>query len=126
MILMIDDDDDDDDIVTLFNTVLQPSQPSTIQAVSRLMTSIQLSWRPPTSTVVAYYQIEYSYIGPCQVANDPSTINISNRMINERLPRYNVTGLEAYSVYSFVITAANGAGMRSSDPIVASTISASM
>ena len=83
------------------------------------MTSIQLSWRPPTGIVVAYYQIEYSYIGPCHIPNDPSTIN-------ERLPRYTVSGLEAYSNYSFVITAVNDAGMRSSDPITASTVSAGM
>ena len=111
--------------VTLFNTVIHPSQPTNIQVVSRLMTRIQLSWSPPTS-IIAYYQIEYSYIGPCPVPNDPSTKNISNSMINERLPRYNVTGLKAYSDYSFVITAVNNAGMNDSDPITASTISASM
>ena len=90
------------------------------------MTSIQLSWRPPTSTAVAYYQIVYSYIGSCQIPNDPSTIFVSNSMINERLSRYTVTGLEEYSNYSFVIKAVNGAGMRDSDPLTASTISASM
>ena len=113
-------------MLLFFNTV-QPSQPTNVQVVSRSMTSIRLSWRPPTSTVVAYYQIEYFYIGPCQVPNDPSTIlNISNSMINERLPRYTVTGLEEFSDYSFVITAANDAGMRSSDPKTASTVSAGM
>ena len=91
------------------------------------MTSIQLSWLLPSSTVVAYYQIEYSYIGLCPVPNDPTTIlSIPNSMINERLPRYTVTGLEEFSDYSFVITAVNVAGMRSSDPITASTISAGM
>ena len=87
------------------------------------MTSIQLSWILPSSTVVEYYQIEYSYIGPCHVPNDPSTI-IS--MIDRRLSRYTITGLEEYSNYSFVITAINDAGMRSSNPITTSTISASM
>ena len=76
---------------------------------------------PSYTSIIAYYQIEYSYIGPCQVLNDPSTI-----LINESLPWYTVTRLEAYSNYSFVITAANDAGKRSSDPITASTVSAGM
>ena len=97
--------------------------PREISVATRNWSTVELEWKPPLPTqqngpitgyVVEVIQVDAGALGTSQLSLPHRTLNVSELCTQ-------VTGLQPFSSYSFVVTAGTVAGLGpGSDPVVVS------
>ena len=91
-------------------SALQPSSPIIISLNSTSPTSLTLMWELSSGDIIDYFQVSFSYIGPCDGFDHQGIA--ANHLGSERR-EYVISGLQEYSQYLVEVTAVNVAGSAS-------------
>ena len=91
-------------------SALLPSSPIITSLNSTSPTSLTLIWEQSSGDIIDYFQLSFTYIGPC-VGFDHQGI-AANQLGSERR-EYVISGLQEYSQYLVQVTAVNVVGRAS-------------
>ena len=79
------------------------SPPAITSVASNSPSSLTISWIQSDIEAVDYYQLSFSYTGPCEGHKHQRMVRVSARM-----REYTITGLQEYSQYEIQVTAVRG------------------
>ena len=97
-----------------------PSSP-TIVSTTPQSTSITITWTQPEGDVVDFYELTYSYQGPCPGVTQSESVSISGSR-----RQFVAVALHEFSNYTITIIALNVAGNSPPVTITAETLTAGM